>query len=56
MLDSNTPIKKAFASGKLFTGFVKDPPDSRDYKFSNLMKQQGKMKVVKNRLFRKGWY
>jgi len=45
-------LKQAFASGKLFTGFVKDPPDPRDYKFSSLLKKQGLMKTIKRRVKR----
>lgn len=42
--------ESAFASGKLFTGFVKDPPDKRDYQFSDLMKKQGLMKTIKKKV------
>ena len=50
MLNENIFLKKAFTSGQLFTGFIEDPPDKRDYKFSDLMKSQGKMKTVKKRV------
>ena len=43
-------LKQAFASGSIFTGFVEDPPDKRDYKFSDLMKKQGMTKTVKRKV------
>lgn len=47
MATSNVFIKKAFSSNKKIpTGFIPDPPDKRDYKFSELMKSQGNMKTV----------
>lgn len=47
MSNENTFLKQAFASGQLFTGFIQDHPDSRDYKFSDIMKKQGTLKTVK---------
>jgi C1A family cysteine protease len=50
MSNENVFLKKAFASGKLFTGFLEDPPDPRDYKFSDIMKKQGVLKTVKKKV------
>lgn len=50
MSNENVFLKQAFASGQLFTGFLKDPPDSRDYKFSDIMKKQGTLKSVKKKV------
>ena len=50
MSNENEILKQAFASGKLFTGFLQDPPDSRDYKFSDIMKKQGTLKTVKRKV------
>jgi C1A family cysteine protease len=52
MSNENKLLKEAFASGKLFTGFIEDPPDPRDYKFSDVMKKQGLMKTVKRKVKR----
>ena len=50
MPNENIFLKKAFASGQLFNGFLEDPPDSRDYKFSDIMKKQGTLKTVKKKV------
>jgi C1A family cysteine protease len=50
MSNENVFLKKAFASGQLFTGFLEDPPDPRDYKFSDIMKKQGTLKTVKKKV------
>jgi len=50
MSNNDNFIKQAFASGNFFTGFVKDPPDIRDYKFSDVMKKQGLVKTVKRKV------
>jgi len=50
MLNEKEFLKQAFASGSIFTGFVEDPPDKRDYKFSDLMKKQGMTKTVKRKV------
>lgn len=51
MSNDNYFLKESdFTSGNLFTGFLKDTPDSRDYKFSDLLKKQGKLKTVKKKV------
>lgn len=50
MSNENVFLKKAFASGQIFTGFLEDTPDSRDYKFSDIMKKQGTLKTVKKKV------
>jgi C1A family cysteine protease len=50
MSNENVFLKKAFSSGNLFTGFLDDPVDSRDYKFSDIMKKQGTLKTVKKKV------
>ena len=39
--------KSSFDLGVFKTGFIKDKKDSRDYKFSDLMKKRGQLKVIK---------
>ncbi len=39
--------KSNFTLGNFFTGLLKDTPDKRDYQFSDLIKQQKKIKTVK---------
>ena len=50
MSNVNEYIKKAFQKKRLFTGFVSDPIDSRDYQFSDIMKKQGTLKTVKKKV------
>jgi hypothetical protein len=48
MSKDNSFLKNGnFAPGRLFTGLIKDIPDKRDYKFSDIMKQQGTIKTIK---------
>ena len=48
--DNHFLKKSSFTSGNFFTGFLKDAPDYRDYKFSDLLKKQGKLKTVKKKV------
>ena len=50
MSNENVFLKKAFSAGQLFTGFLEDPPDPRDYKFSDIMKKQGTLKTVEKKV------
>lgn len=51
MSNDNYFLKKSnFTSGKLFTGFLQDEPDSRDFKFLDLMKKNGQIKTVKKKI------